>query len=84
MVFLWYSVGDLRGVRNGKGNGCVVSLKVNVDWLTCGYCSADKQRKKQENDCEQVTKGNEVLVHMDLQMVQVVCFLRQHDVFKMR
>ena len=84
MLFLWYCVGDLRGVGDGKGDDHIVSVKVNVDWLTCGYCLADKECKEQENDCEQVAKGNEILVHVGLQTVQVVCFLRQHDVFKMQ
>ena len=83
MLFLWYYVGDLRRVGDGKRNDCVVPVKVNVDRLTCGYCSADKECKEQNNDCEQVTKGNEVLVHVGLWMAQVVCFLRWHNVFKM-
>ena len=71
-------------VGDGKRNDRVVSVKVNVDQLTCGYCSADKECKEQENDCEQVAKSNEVLVHAGLRMVQVVCFLRQCNIFKMR
>ena len=66
-------VGDLRRVRDGKKNDCVVSVKVNVDRLTCRYCSADKECKEQENDCEQVAKDNEILVHTGLRIVQVVC-----------
>ena len=76
ILFLWYCVGDLRGIRDGKGNDRIVSVKVNVDWLTCGYCSANKECKEQENNCEQVAKGNEVLVHIGFRVVQVVCFLR--------
>ena len=84
VLFFWYCVGDLRRIRDGKRNDCVVLVKVNVDRLTCRYCLADKECKEQENDYEQVTKGNEVLVHAGLQMVQVVCFLRWHNVFKMQ
>ena len=84
MLFFRYYIGDLRRVGDGKRNDCVVSVKVNIDRLTCGYCSADKECKEQENDCEQVTEGNEVLVHMSLRTVQVVCFLRRCDVFKMQ
>ena len=76
MLFFWYCVGDLRRIGDGKRNDRVVSVKVNVDRLTYGYCSADKKCNEQENDCEQVAKGNEVLVHTGLQTVQVVCFLR--------
>ena len=84
VLFFRYYVGDLRRVEDGERNDCVVSVKVNVDRLICGYCLADKECKKQENDYEQVAKCNEVLVHRGLQMVQVVCFLRQRNVFKMR
>ena len=84
VLFFRYYIGDLQRVGDGERNDCVVSVKVNVDRLTCGYCSADKECKEQENDCEQVAKGNEILVHTGLRTVQVVCFLRQCDVFKMR
>ena len=83
VLFFRSYVGDLQRIGDGQRNDCVVSVKVHVDRLTCGYCSADKECKEQENDCEQVTKGNEVLVHMGLRMVQVVCFLRWCDVFRM-
>ena len=66
MLFLRRYIGDLRRVRDGKRNDRVVSVKVNVDRLTCRYCSADKECKEQENDCEQVAKGNEVLIHTGL------------------
>ena len=84
VLFFWYYVGNLQRIGDGKENDHVVLVEVNVDRLTCGCCLADKECKEQENDCEQVAKGNEVLVHMGLWTVQVACFLRWHDVFKMR
>jgi hypothetical protein len=44
----------------------------------------NKEGKKQEDNSEQVTKGNEVLAHVCLRTVQVVCLLRRRDIFKIR
>jgi hypothetical protein len=49
-----------------------------------GTARNDKESKKKEDNSEQVTKSNEVLAHVCLRTVQVVCFLRQRDVFKIR
>jgi hypothetical protein len=65
-----------------KGYDRVVTIEVNVKRGAGRDCPDNEEGKKQENDGEQVTKGNEVLVHLYLQMVQVVCFLRRLDVFK--
>jgi hypothetical protein len=71
-------------IIDGEGYDRVVTVKVNVKRGAGRDCPNNEESKKQENDSEQVTKSNEILVHLCLRMVQVVCFLRQRDVFKIR
>jgi hypothetical protein len=71
-------------VIDGKGYNRVVTIKVNVKRGAGRDCPGNEESKKEEGDGEQVTEGNEVLVHLCFQMVQVVCFLRQWAVFTIR
>jgi hypothetical protein len=77
-------IAEFSRIVDGKGYNRVVTIEVNVKWRSGWDCPNDKEGTKQKNDSEQVAKGNEVLVHLSLRMVQVVCFLRQQDVFKIR
>jgi hypothetical protein len=67
-----------------KGYNRVVTVQVDVQRGAGRDCPNNEESKKQENGSEQVTESNEVLVHLCLCMVQVVCFLRRRDVFKIR
>jgi hypothetical protein len=67
-----------------KGYNCVVPIKVNVKEGAGRNCPDDEEGKKQEKNGNQVTKSNEVLAHVCFRTVQVVCFLRWRDVFKIR
>jgi hypothetical protein len=77
-------VSEFCRVVDCKGYNRVVPIKVNVKGRAGRDCPDDKESEKQEDDSEQVTQGNEVLVHVCLRTVQVVCFLRRRDVFKIR
>jgi hypothetical protein len=69
MEFCW--------VIDCKGYDHVVTIKVNVKRGAGRDCPDDKEGKEQENNGNQVTEGDKVLVHLCLWMIQVVCFLRQ-------
>jgi hypothetical protein len=71
-------------VIDGKGYNRVVTIKVNVEGGAGRDCPDDKEGEKQEDNREQVAKSNEILAHLCVRMVQVVCFLRRRDVFKIR
>jgi hypothetical protein len=62
----------------------VVTIEVNVKRGARRDCPDDEEGKEQEKNGNQVAKGNEILAHVCLRMVQVVCFLRRRDVFKIR
>ena len=46
MLFFWYCVGDLQWIEDTERNDCVVSVKVNVNRLTCWHCSTDEKCKE--------------------------------------
>jgi hypothetical protein len=71
-------------VIDGKGYNRVVTIKVDVKRGAGRDCPGNEESKKEEGDGEQVTEGNKVLVHLCFRTVQVGCFLRRRDVFKIR
>jgi hypothetical protein len=83
----------LRGTRlvlefcwviDGKGYNHIVAIKVDVKRGAGRDCPDNEEGKKQEENGNQVTKSNEILAHVCLRTVQVLCFLRRRDVFKIR
>jgi len=93
VVFYWIfksflgfveTVAEFGRIIDGKGYNRVVTIEVNVKWRSGWDCPNDEEGKKQEDNSEQVTKGNEVLAHVCLRTVQVVCLLRRRDIFKIR
>jgi hypothetical protein len=71
-------------VIDGKGYNHVVTITVDVKRGARRDCPGNEKSKKEEDDGEQVTESNEVLVHLCFRTVQVICFLRRRDVFKIR
>jgi hypothetical protein len=69
-------------VIDGKGYNHVVTIKVDVKRGAGRDCPDNEESKKQEKNGNQVAKSNEILAHVCLRTVQVVCFLRRRDVFK--
>jgi hypothetical protein len=67
-----------------KGYNCVVTIQVDVKRGAGRDCPDNEEGEKQEEDGNQITESDEILAHVCLRTVQVVCFLRRRDVFKIR
>jgi hypothetical protein len=71
-------------VIDGKGYNRIVTIQVDVKRGAGRDCPDNEEGEKQEEDGNQITESDEILAHLYLRMVLVVCFLRRRDVFKIR